>query len=294
MQITAQRVKELRERTGAGMMDCKKALQETGGDMEAAIEHMRKAGLAKADRKAGRTAAEGLVAIELAADGSAAALVEVNCETDFVARGDEFGGFAQAIARQVLASGPADLEALLAMPLDDGGTQTVEDTRQALVAKLGENMNVRRFTRVQGAGGPIGSYLHGNRIGVLVTLAGGDAELARDLAMHVAASSPQVVLPEQVPEELVAKEKEIFLAQSADSGKPAHIVEKMIGGKLRKFLDEVSLVGQSFVKDPDVKVGELLKRQGAKVEGFERFEVGEGIEKRQDNFAEEVMSQLKS
>jgi elongation factor Ts len=294
MQITAQMVKELRERTGAGMMDCKKALKETGGDLDAAIEHMRKTGLAKAEKKAGRTAAEGLVVIERSSDGRRAVMLEVNCETDFVARGDDFKGFAAAVAKRIMDSAPVDVEALSAMPLEEGSDTSVEVARQALVAKIGENMSVRRFVTMDVGDGRMGQYLHGTRIGVLVSMRGGDDELAKDMAMHVAASRPQVVNPEQVPEQVVAKEKEIFVAQARDSGKPDKIIEKMIGGKLRKFLDEVSLVGQPFVKDPDTKVGKLLQGKGAEVLGFERFEVGEGIEKKSESFADEVMAQAKS
>ena len=293
MQITASMVKELRERTGAGMMDCKKALAETGGDLDAAAEHMRKTGLAKADKKAGRVAAEGVIAVSVADGGKRAAMVEINCETDFVSRGDDFQAFAKAIADRVLGAGPVDVDALLAMPFSAGGDATVEQTRQELIAKIGENMSVRRFAVVEADGDDmLGVYQHGVRIAVIVKASGGDDELARDLAMHIAASRPAVVLPEQVPEELVAKEKAIFVAQAADSGKPDNIIEKMVTGRIRKFLDEQSLVGQPFVKDPDVKVGKLLKSKGAEVVSFERIEVGEGIEKKVDDFAAEVAAQV--
>jgi elongation factor Ts len=293
MQITAAMVKELRERTGAGMMECKKALVEAEGNLETAIENMRKSGLAKADKKAGRVAAEGLIAFAITADNTQAAMVEVNCETDFVTKGDDFKAFAQAIADRVLASDPADMDALNAMPLNEGG-ETVEDTRKALIAKIGENMNVRRFVRYTAeAGNVLASYLHGTRIGVLVELKGGDATLGRDLAMHVAASRPVCVSADDVPAEMLEKERAIVVAQAEESGKPANIVEKMVEGRMRKFINEITLLGQPFVKDPDQSVEQLLKSAGAEVVRFDRLEVGEGIEKKQENFAEEVMAQAK-
>lgn len=292
MEITAAMVKELRERTGSGMMECKKALQETNGDIEAAVEWMRKAGLAKADKKASRIAAEGLIVVERSADGKEAAMVEVNCETDFVSKGDDFRNFAKAVAQRVLQSRPADLEALLEMPLQEEGGVSVNTARQELVAKLGENMNVRRFVRYQSEG-LVGFYLHGTRIGVLVDMVGGSEELAKDVAMHVAASRPVCVEEKDVPADMVAKEREIFTAQAATSGKPANIIEKMVEGRLKKFFAEVTLLGQPFVKDPDKSVGDLLKAAGATVVRFERFEVGEGIEKKSGNFAEEVMEQVR-
>ena len=291
MQITAKMVKELRERTGAGMMDCKKALTETGGDLDAAAEHMRKTGLAKADKKASRVAAEGVVAIKVADDGGSAVMVEVNCETDFVSRGDEFAGFADGIAEVVMATAPTDIAALSAAPLASG--LSVEQTRLELIARLGENMSVRRFVSVDTTGdGIVGLYRHGNRIGVLVHITGGDMDLAKDLAMHIAASRPSVISQDEVAADLVAKEKEIFSAQAAESGKPPEIIEKMVVGRIRKFLDEQSLLGQPFVKDPGVKVGKLLKSKGAEVVRFERMEVGEGIEKKVDDFAAEVAAQV--
>lgn len=291
MAITAALVKELRERTGAGMMECKKALVETGGDIETAIEHMRKSGLAKADKKAGRTAADGLVVIKTSTDGKQAAIAEVNSETDFVAKGDDFINFANAVADRVLASKPADLEALMAMPLHEGG-DSVEDARKALISKLGENMSVRRFELLE-TDGLVASYMHGSRIGVLVDLDGGDEALGKDLAMHIAASRPVCVAEEDVPAELIAKEKEIFSAQAAESGKPADIIEKMVDGRIKKYLKEITLLGQPFVKDPDQTIEKLLKAAGAKVKRFVRFEVGEGIEKKTENFADEVMAQVK-
>lgn len=289
MNISAAQVKELRERTGAGMMECKRALVETGGDLELAIEHMRKQGLAKADKKAGRIAAEGLVVLTSTPDHRRAAVVEVNCETDFVAGGDVFRDFAQRVGQLVLDTRPADLEALLATPLDG---VSVEETRRGLVAKIGENISVRRFEIVESAG-IIGSYLHGTRIGVLVAIEGGDESLARDLAMHVAASRPQYVDESQIPGDFLAKEREILIEQAKGEGKPAEIVAKMVEGRLRKQLAEITLVGQPFVKDPDSKVGKLLADHGATVQGFVRFEVGEGIEKKVDNFVAEVMAQVR-
>lgn len=289
MSITAALVKELRERTGAGMMECKRALVETGGDLEAAIEHMRKQGLAKADKKAGRIAAEGLVVITVAPDRKRAAVVEVNCETDFVAGGDDFRDFAQRVGTLVLETRPADLEALLAASFDGS---TVEEMRRGLVARIGENISVRRFELVESAG-HIGSYVHGTRIGVLVAVEGGDEGLARDLAMHVAASRPQYVDESQIPGDFLAKEREILIEQAKGEGKPAEIVAKMVEGRLRKQLAEITLVGQPFIKDPDLKVGKLLADHGAAVKAFVRFEVGEGIEKKADNFVEEVMAQVR-
>ncbi len=289
MSISATLVKELRERTGAGMMECKRALVETGGDIEAAVEHMRKQGLAKADKKAGRIAAEGLVVVASAADHKSAAIVEVNCETDFVAGGDAFRNFATAVGELVLEQRPADMEALLALPLGEG---TVEETRRGLIAKIGENISVRRF-EILGSAGMVGSYVHGTRIGVLVALEGGDEELARDLAMHIAASRPQYVDQGQVPGDFLAKEREILVEQAKGEGKPAEIVAKMVEGRLRKQLAEITLVGQPFIKDPDTTVGKLLSDNGATAQGFVRYEVGEGIEKKVDNFVEEVMSQVR-
>lgn len=294
-EITAALVKELRERTSSGMMECKRALQETGGDIEAAVELMRKAGQAKADKKASRIAAEGLIAIKQAV--GAAAMVEINCETDFVTKNDDFRAFVDAVAETVVGSDLADLEALLAAPMANG--QSVEQNRRECIAKIGENINVRRFARLASAGNVLGCYLHGTRIGVLVELEGGDADLAKDIAMHVAASRPLCISEDQVPADLIAKEKEIYAAQAEDEakGKPAHVVEKVIGkiveGKLRKYLESVTLQGQPFVKDPDQTVGQLLGARKARVVRFERFELGEGIEKKADNFAAEVMAQAR-
>ncbi|MDX1592749.1 MAG: translation elongation factor Ts [Gammaproteobacteria bacterium] len=290
MSITASMVKELRERTGSGMMECKKALVETDGDIEAAIELMRKSGLAKAGKRAGKVAAEGVIEIAESDDGRKAAMVEVNSETDFVAKGDDFREFSAAVAKTALEQAPDTLEALLAAPLA-GGEGSVDEVRQALVAKIGENINVRRFVLVEAGDGALATYLHGTRIGVVVAHTG-DETLGKDLAMHVAASRPVCVTEADVPADLVEKEREIFSAQAAESGKPANIVEKMVEGRLRKFLAEITLVGQPFVKDPDQTVGKLLDGAGAKVSRFTRFEVGEGIEKKQENFAAEVMAQV--
>jgi elongation factor Ts len=290
MTVTASMVKELRERTGAGMMECKKALVESNGDLDAAADNMRKAGLAKADKKAGRVAAEGRVVIETAADGHSSAIVEVNSETDFVAGGDEFGAFAHGVALAVLEHNPGDLEALAATAMADG--QSVEEARRALIAKIGENIQVRRFQRVQ-AEELLGAYSHGTRIGVLVCMKGGDADLVHDIALHVAASRPQCVSEAEVPADQVAKEKEILMDQARLEGKAEEIVEKMVVGRLRKFFAEITLVGQPFVKDPDLTVAKLLKDKKAEVTSFVRFEVGEGIEKKADNFVEEVMAQVR-
>lgn len=287
-EITAALVKDLRERTGAGMMECKKALTETNGDIEAAIEHMRKAGMAKADKKAGRTAAEGLIVVKAAADGKRLVMVEVNCETDFVTKGDDFRNFAAAVGDTALNSGANDIDALLAAKMADG--MTVADATKALIAKIGENSAVRRMVAYN-SGNLLVNYMHGTRIGVVVELQGGSVELARDIAMHIAASRPQCVSEDQVPAELIEKEREIYTAQSADSGKPADIIAKMVDGRIKKFLKEVTLLGQPFVKNPDITVEKLVKDAGAKVIGFTRFEVGEGIEKKAVNFAEEVAAQ---
>jgi len=290
MAITAATVKELRERTGAGMMDCKKALQETDGDIEKAIEDMRKSGMAKAAKKAGRVAAEGLLVIKQDADSVQVVIAEINAETDFVTKDDNFKGFCDQVADCILANQPADIDSLMACNI---GEQTVEEARQQLVAKIGENTSVRRFSLVDSAQGTLGSYLHGVRIGVIVELEGGDEALAKDIAMHIAASNPICIAEADVPKDLLDKEKEILIAQAEESGKPPEIIEKMIGGRINKFLKEITLLGQSFVKDPDQTVAKLLESGSASVKSFIRYEVGEGIEKRNDNFAEEVMAQAK-
>ncbi|MCO7226503.1 translation elongation factor Ts [Pleionea sp. CnH1-48] len=290
MAITAALVKELRERTGAGMMECKKALVETDGDIDKAIENMRKSGQAKAAKKAGRVAAEGIILIKTAEDKKTAAILEINCETDFVARDENFVGFANKVVDVALTNKINDVEALNAAELDGA---TVEETRANLVAKIGENMNVRRVKIIESAEGLLGSYRHGDRIGVVVELKGGDEELARDIAMHVAAVKPDYIRADEIPADVMDKEKEIFTAQALESGKPAEIVEKMIGGRLNKFAAEISLMGQPFVKEPSQTVEKLLKSKQADVVSFVRFEVGEGIEKKEEDFASEVMAQVR-
>jgi len=291
MQITASMVKELRERTGSGMMECKKALQETDGDIDVAIENMRKSGLAKADKKAGRVAAEGRVVIALSEDKKSAAVVEVNCETDFVSGGDDFLSFVTSIAKTALNNKPADVAALSAMTLD-GSAETIEEVRKEKVAKIGENMQLRRFELLETENGTFGTYLHGARMGVLVEMENGSDELIKDIAMHIAASNPLCVSEADVPADVLEKEKDILRAQALESGKPADIVEKMLTGRIRKYLAEITLLGQSFVKDPDKTVETLLSDAGATVNRFVRYEVGEGIEKKQENFADEVMAQV--
>ena len=288
MAVTAALVKELRERTGAGMMECKKALVETGGDMEGAIEFLRKSGLAQADKKASRIAAEGKIALAVAEGGREAVMVEVNCETDFVAKDDGFNAFAEAVALNALAVNPADVDALMTTKINSA---TVEEARQALISRIGENIQVRRFVRMASEGA-LGAYVHGGRIGVLVDLAGGGEDLARDLAMHVAAMNPEYIAADDVPPAVLAHEKEILAAQVADSGKPAEIIEKMVEGRLRKHLAGITLLGQPFVKDGDLTVAKLLQQNGASVKRFNRLAVGEGIEKKQGNFADEVMQQV--
>jgi elongation factor Ts len=294
MAVTAEAVKALRERTGAGMMECKKALVEANGDLEAAAEAMRKSGLAKADKKAGRVAAEGVIAFDRSADGKTVAVVEVNSETDFVAREKDFQAFAGAVAKAALEARPADLEALVATKLPSG--QTIEETRRALIARIGENISVRRFDIVT-SNAPLATYLHGSRIGTIVVIEGGDAQLGHDLAMHVAAINPQYLSAEEVPADQVEKEREIFIAQAATDpklqGKPTEVLAKASEGKLRKFLGEITLLGQPFVKDDKQSVAQVLKQANAKVLRFVRYEVGAGIEKKQENFAAEVMAQVR-
>jgi elongation factor Ts len=288
MNITADSVKQLRERTGAGMMECKKALVETHGDLDAAADLMRKSGLAKADKKASRIAAEGTVAVER--EGLSAVLVEVNCETDFVARSDEFQSFARNLARAALHKSAASLEDLLAQA---DGSASFEERRRALIAKIGENISVRRFARVT-APTALGTYVHGTRIGTLVALKGGDDALARDLAMHVAAAKPDYIDASGVPPDVLNKERQFLIDQSKDEKKPPEIIAKMVEGRLRKYLAEITLVGQPFVKDPDTSVEKLLNKSAAKVVEFVRYEVGAGIEKKQDDFVGEVMAQVKA
>ncbi|MDI6524455.1 translation elongation factor Ts [Pseudomonas otitidis] len=282
-EITAALVKELRERTGLGMMDCKKALTAADGDIEKAIDDMRAAGAIKAAKKSGNIAAEGSIAVKVADDNKAAVIIEVNSQTDFLALQDDFKAFVAASVEQAYDEKLTDAAPLVA---------SREEARLALVAKTGENVNIRRLARVEGD--VVGAYLHGHRIGVLVNLKGGNVELAKDIAMHVAASNPQFLNASEVSEEAIAKEKEIFLALNADkiAGKPENIVENMVKGRISKFLAEASLVEQPFVKDPEVKVGELAKKAGAEIVSFVRFEVGEGIEKVEVDFAAEVAAQV--
>ena len=288
--ITAGMVKELRERTGLGMMDCKKALSDAGGNMEKAIEDLRKASGLKAAKKASRVAAEGVVMTKVAEDGNYGVIIEVNSETDFVARDDNFLSFAEQALVSSFEASQASVEELLEKGL--------EESRQALVQKIGENVNLRRLKRLNFKNanqGIVESYVHNNsKIGVLISLKGGDEALAKDVAMHIAAVNPMVVRPEDVPEEILTKESEIFSAQARESGKPEEIVEKMISGRLRKFVAEVSLLEQQFVKDPEIKICDLLKEVGADVVQFVRYEVGEGIEKEEGDFAAEVAAQLNS
>ena len=291
--VTASQVKDLREKTGAGMMDCKKVLTETDGDMEKAIELLRERGIAKAAKKSGRVAAEGLVEAYISEDGKVGAIVEVNAETDFVAKNDEFKKFVLSVARQVVEKNPKDLDDLLAQESIDETGKTVKDVLTDKIAKIGENMNIRRFARFESAG-LIEKYIHGDgKIAVLVNMKGGDHEVAKDVCMQIAAARPEYINEATVPEDRLNKEKEILKAQTMNEGKPEAIAEKIVQGRIRKFFEEVCLVDQAFVKDPNKKVSELLKEHGAEVTEFARFEKGEGIEKKEENFAEEVMKQLK-
>ena len=284
--ISAALVKELRERTGAGMMDCKKALTEADGDIELAIENMRKSGQAKAAKKAGRIAAEGVILAR--AEGNTAVMIELNCETDFVGKDVSFRAFGEQVLALAVANKISDLEALKAAAMENG--DSVEVSLNNLIAKLGENMNLRRMIVVEGDN--LGTYIHGGRIGVITKLVGGTTDLAKDLAMHVAANSPQFVKPEDVSADVVAKEREIQIDIAINSGKPKDIAEKMVEGRMKKFTGEISLTGQMFVKDPSISVADLLKKEGADVLEFVRFEVGEGIEKQETDFAAEVQAQI--
>lgn len=291
MAITAAMVKELRERTGVGMMECKKALTESDGDIDSAIEALRKKGAAKADKKSGRIAAEGVIAVDISADMKSGTMLEVNCETDFVARDEGFLGFIDNILKIIVEQQPADISALNSLELD---TATVEGARQELVAKIGENISIRRFDRIEAPeGGTVQAYQHGHRIAVMVSSTGGRPDLGKDLAMHVAATKPVCVDRADVPQQTINKEREIFMAQAQESGKPEEIMQKMVEGKIQKYLNEVTLLGQPFVKDPDQTISKLLTSENAKVKQFLRYEVGEGIEKRVDDFVAEVMSQAK-
>jgi elongation factor Ts len=292
MAITAAMVKELRERTGAGMMECKKALVEADGDMEGAVEAMRTAGLAKADKKSGRIAAEGVIVIRIADDGRSGAMVEINSETDFVAKNEEFRAFSERVATRALEEAPADVAALTALSMGAGDERDIATATKELVAKIGENIEVRRFRVHKAEHGQLASYLHGQRIGVLVEYTGSE-EIGRDLAMHVAASNPLAVRAEDVPAEQRDNERKVLEAQARESGKPEEIVQKMVDGRMRKYLGEITLLGQPFVKDPDQTVEEMLKAAGGDVHYIARFAVGEGKEKKEENFADEVMAQVK-
>ncbi len=293
MAIAATMVKELRSRTGAGMMECKGALTETNGDMEAAVELLRKKGAAKADKKSGRIAADGVIIALVSAAKKSGVLAEVNCETDFVAKDDNFSAYARAVAETVMAKRPASLEALSELTLS-GGESTVEEARRELITKIGENINIRRFQLVEAKmDASVSAYVHGTRIGVLVTTSGGRADLGKDIAMHIAASRPLYVSKDAIPAQVAAKEREIYAAQASESGKPENIVEKIAEGRLQKYFNEITLLGQPFVKDPDQSVGKLLNSEKATVEEFIRFEVGEGLERRPDNFVAEVTAQAK-
>ena len=290
MGVTAAMVKELRERTGAGMMECKKALVAANADIELAIEEMRKSGAAKAAKKSGRIAAEGVVKIVSTDDGKKVTMIEINSETDFVAKDDGFLAFADTIASQASKLGTESVEDLMALELNG---ETLENIRTTLISKIGENIQVRRIKQMTADEGVFGDYIHGVKIGVIVNVSTDDSDLAKDIAMHIAAVNPEYVSEKDVPAEVVAKEKDILIAQVVDSGKPPEIVEKMIGGRLRKFLASITLYGQPFVKNPDMTVEKLLKSKNAEVVSYARMEVGEGIEKKEDNFAEEVMAQVR-
>jgi len=290
MAITAAQVKELRERTGSGMMECKKALTEVNGDMEAAIDHLRKTGQAKADKKSSRVAAEGKIVITVSDDNKTALIIEINCETDFAAKDENFSKFADEVANCALSNKPASVDELNNIKLASGST--VEEERKALIAKIGENIGVRRFKLVTSTGA-LGCYSHGNRIGVVASINIDNVDLAKDIAMHIAASKPLCVSADQVDPEILKRERDIYSAEAASSGKPDNIIEKMVEGKINKYLKEVTLLGQPFVKDPDQIIEKLLASAKTGVDSFIRFELGDGIEKKVDNFAEEVMAQAK-
>lgn len=292
MAITAAMVKELRERSGAGMMECKKALVETDGDIDTAIELMRKSGQAKADKKAGRVAAEGLISVQVSGDAKTVAIAEINCETDFVTKEGDFIAFVENVGTRVLSDKPDSLDALNAMPITDGG-MSIDEQRKELISKIGENMSVRRFECIE-ATGSVSSYKHGVRIAVVVDIENGDDALGKDIAMHIAASRPACISVDDVDQTLLDKERDIFVAQAAESGKPDNIIEKMVEGRIKKYLKEITLMGQPFVKDPDQTIEQLLKAKGATIHRFVRYEVGEGIEKKVENFAEEVAAQIGS
>ena len=291
--VTASLVKELREKTGAGMMDCKKVLTETDGDMEKAMELLRERGIAKAAKKSGRVAAEGLVEAVISEDGKTGAIIEVNSETDFVAKNEEFKTFVENVANQVLKTNPKDVEELLAQPAMFEEGKTVQESLVGKIATIGENLTIRRFARFESEG-LVEKYIHGDgKIAVLVNMKKGDSTVAKDICMQIAAARPEYVRREEVPEERVAKEMEILKVQTMNEGKPEAIAEKIVQGRIGKFYEEICLVDQAFVKDPNMKISELLKQKDAEVAEFARFEKGEGIEKKEENFAEEVMKQIK-
>lgn len=291
--ITAAMVQALRARTGAGMMDCKKALESASGDLDAASDAMRKSGQIQAEKKSGRIAAEGLIVIKSQSALGPAVILEVNCETDFVARDENFKQFAEKTAQCALDHQIASIESLLSVTLADG--ETIEKTREALVAKLGENIQLRRLQVVAAeANTLLGFYVHTGRIGAIVQIKGGDEQLAKDLALHIIANNPTVISADEIAQQILAKEREIIMAQSQGSGKPQAVIDKMVEGRLSKFRDEMSLLGQAFIKDPDIRVGQLLKNAEAEIIGFVRFAVGEGIEKPTEDFAEAVMAQVKN
>ena len=291
--VTASQVKDLREKTGAGMMDCKKVLTETDGDMEKAIELLRERGIAKAAKKSSRVAAEGIVEAYVTEDGKVGSLVEVNAETDFVAKNDEFKSFVEDVTKQVALTNPSDVEALLASKSMAEPDKTVKEVLTGKIATIGENMTIRRFVRFESTG-LVEKYIHGEgKIGVLVELENGDTELAKDICMQIAAAKPEFLDRESVPAERVEKEMKILKAQAMNEGKPAEIAEKMVQGRLGKFYGEFCLVEQDFVKNPDMKIKQLLESKGAKIIRFARFEKGEGIEKKEENFAEEVAKKIK-
>ncbi|HIB28234.1 MAG TPA: elongation factor Ts [Candidatus Thioglobus sp.] len=291
MAITAALVKELRERTGSGMMDCKKALTETNGDMEAAIDLMRSSGAAKAAKKSSRVAAEGLVKVNISDDNKTATILEINSETDFVTKGDAFINFVDTLGALALKTKPANIEEFMSQTLENG--DSLEKSREDIVAKVGENVSIRRVQTITVDTGVIGAYKHGERIAVLAVLDGGDEVLAKDIAMHVAATRPECITEDELDSDLLEREKAIFVEQARESGKPDNIIEKMIVGRMKKFVNEVTLYGQAFVKDPDTTVGALAKANNATVTSFVRYEVGEGIEKKEENFADEVAAQMK-
>jgi elongation factor Ts len=292
MAITADLVRQLRERTGSGMMDCKKALVEADGNIDVAAEILRKKGSAQADKKATNVAAEGRVAIKTSSDNKTGLILEINCQTDFVARDESFKQFVDLVAKRALEENTADVEVISDLPIDQNTSEKIEQRRQSLVAKLGENIQIRRAA-IMHSEGVIGTYSHGDRIGVLAGLSTDDKELGKDLAMHIVASRPRAILPDDIPQEVIKKEREIFYAQAQGSGKPADVIEKMVEGRIKKFLNEECLIGQPFVKDPSTTIGKLLSNANAKVTSFIRFEVGEGIEKKTENFADEVMAQVR-